>query len=467
MTTTPKSRRGPAYIGYLAADELCLQVALLLAFWLRHHAWAYGRPEYLAFGLLLLLADALVAILNHSFDDAGTRGFYKEAVRTLGHAALVLALSLVYMFAMQTGDVYSRITLFLMFGFHTLFGYAVRVVWKLYRQGHPAPAQSPRNLLVVTTPENAGELLERLKDVGKESPYRLAGLILTEASATYPVVSTLEAAADYICREWVDAVYIEAPLSDARISRLMEDCALMGIPTHYHMRELESIGTRHYSQQLGGTTVLTSAQNEMTPLQAAFKRLADILGGLLGSLATLLLILIVGPVIKLKSPGPVLYRQQRVGRNGKQFTLYKIRTMARDADERKASLEARNRNQDGLMFKLDDDPRVIPGIGHWLRRHSLDEFPQFFNVLAGQMSLVGTRPPTVDEYNKYRYHHRARLSMKPGLTGLWQVNGRSDITDFEEVVRLDMTYINNWDPGLDLRILARTVSVVISGKGAK
>ena len=148
-----------------------------------------------------------------------------------------------------------------------------------------------------------------------------------------------------------------------------------------------------------------------------------------------------------------------------------------DAEERKKEFLDQNRVEDGMMFKLDFDPRVIgnkvlpdgtkkTGIGEFIRRTSLDEYPQFFNVLKGDMSLVGTRPPTLDEWKKYELHHRARLAVRPGITGLWQVSGRSEITDFEEVVRLDTDYITNWSPGLDLRILFKTIRVLVSQKGA-
>ena len=151
--------------------------------------------------------------------------------------------------------------------------------------------------------------------------------------------------------------------------------------------------------------------------------------------------------------------------------------MYRDAQERKKELMEKNRIKDGMMFKLDFDERIIgnkimpngekkTGIGDFIRRTSLDEFPQFINVLKGDMSLVGTRPPTVDEWEKYELHHRARLSIKPGITGMWQTSGRSNITDFEEVVRLDTEYIKNWTPGLDIRILLKTVVSIVSRKGS-
>jgi len=137
-----------------------------------------------------------------------------------------------------------------------------------------------------------------------------------------------------------------------------------------------------------------------------------------------------------------------------------------DAEARKQELMEKNKIKDGMMFKMDNDPRIFP-FGHFIRKHSLDEFPQFWNVLKGEMSLVGTRPPTVDEYARYDFHHLSRLSTKPGLTGLWQVSGRSEVVDFEKVVRLDTEYISEWSLGLDVRIVWETVKVVISGSGGK
>ena len=157
--------------------------------------------------------------------------------------------------------------------------------------------------------------------------------------------------------------------------------------------------------------------------------------------------------------------------------MYKIRSMYLDADARKQELMSQNRVADGRMFKMEFDPRIIgnevlpdgtrkTGIGELIRKWSIDELPQGFNILVGQMSLVGTRPPTVDEWEKYELHHRARLATKPGLTGMWQVSGRSEITDFEEITRLDTEYIENWSIGLDIKILFRTIGIVLRHKGA-
>ncbi len=220
--------------------------------------------------------------------------------------------------------------------------------------------------------------------------------------------------------------------------------------------------------------MLTASLNMATPLQLLVKRIMDVWGGIVGLLFTGIATLFLAPAIYIASPGPIFFSQVRIGKNGRKFKIYKFRSMYMDAEERKKELLDKNEMQ-GLMFKMDADPRIIgsgpdgtkKGLGWFIRKTSLDEFPQFWNVLKGDMSLVGTRPPTVDEWNQYDYHHRARMAIKPGITGMWQVSGRSDITDFEEVVRLDREYIEKWNLGLDIKILFKTVMVVFKGSGSK
>lgn len=188
--------------------------------------------------------------------------------------------------------------------------------------------------------------------------------------------------------------------------------------------------------------------------------------------------LFVAPPIYISSPGPIFFAQKRIGKNGKPFRMYKFRSMYMDAEERKKALMEKNKISSGMMFKMDDDPRIIgsekkdkngkpKGIGNFIRNTSIDEFPQFFNVLKGDMSLVGTRPPTVDEWEHYKPEHRSRMSIRPGITGMWQISGRSNITDFDKVVALDNKYIQTWTVGMDLRILLRTVGAVAKSEGAE
>ena len=167
-------------------------------------------------------------------------------------------------------------------------------------------------------------------------------------------------------------------------------------------------------------------------------------------------------VVDDPSAGPI-FSQERIGRDGKPFKFYKFRSMYKNAEERKKELESQN-EMNGFMFKMKDDPRITK-VGKFIRKTSIDELPQFYNVLKGDMSLVGTRPPTVDEFRQYESHQKRRLSAKPGITGLWQVSGRNEIKDFEDVVKLDVQYIDNWSIGLDIKIILKTIKVVFEKGG--
>lgn len=195
-----------------------------------------------------------------------------------------------------------------------------------------------------------------------------------------------------------------------------------------------------------------------------YKRLLDLVGGFVGFVLFLLMYVPVALAIKLESPGPVLFSQVRVGQNNRKFRLYKFRSMYSDAEARKRELMDKN-EMEGHMFKMKDDPRVTR-VGRFLRKTSLDEFPQFINVIRGEMSLVGTRPPTVDEVSHYTKAERRRISMKPGVTGLWQVSGRNEINDFTDVVRLDLEYIDGWRFIHDIEIVFKTIWVIFTKHGA-
>lgn len=195
------------------------------------------------------------------------------------------------------------------------------------------------------------------------------------------------------------------------------------------------------------------------------KRTMDIVFTLLGLVVCLPIIALIGLAIKLDTRGPVFFKQRRVGLGGREFTMWKFRSMRDEAERRHDDVAHLNHYADARLFKLQDDPRITR-VGRWLRRFSLDELPQLFNVMAGDMSLVGPRPPLPTEVKRYEQRHFVRLSVVPGMTGPWQVGGRNLITDFEEVVRLEQAYVEGWSFRLDLRIMIKTIGVMISGKGA-
>jgi exopolysaccharide biosynthesis polyprenyl glycosylphosphotransferase len=275
-------------------------------------------------------------------------------------------------------------------------------------------------------------------------------------------LSTLE----YVKRHQVDLVIFSVNhLVRRKIEHLIEAFSEMGIDSLITIDSfaIETLETK--LEDFGTTNVIRLSPRLFTDGELLLKRLMDIAGALVGCFICLIFGLIVAPLIFLEDPGPIIFKQKRVGRNGKFFYIYKFRSMYQDAEAKLQTLKDQNEMQ-GFMFKMKNDPRITK-IGKVLRKTSIDELPQFFNVLEGSMSLIGTRPPTVDEYNQYSAHHKRRISIKPGITGLWQVSGRSEITDFEEIVRLDCFYIDHWSITGDIKILLKTFAAVFTGKGSE
>ena len=317
----------------------------------------------------------------------------------------------------------------------------------------------------------AGTIKKRIRQIQQNSytNVKLVGVVPlgSEESVqeiySVPVLGTRpEELLEYARTHIVDEVMVDLRQDEEK--DLVDQLLNMGVTVHLCVDRLAGNCPNPTVEMINGIQCITSTVHTITPLESFLKRLMDIVGGLIGCLLTAVIFVFVAPIIKLQAPGPVFFAQTRMGKNGRTFKLYKFRSMYVDAEERKAALMAQNK-MSGLMFKMDNDPRIYP-FGHFLRNTSLDEFPQFWNILKGDMSLVGTRPPTLDEYSQYEYHHKSRLAAKPGLTGMWQVSGRSDITDFEEVVRLDKEYIQNWSLGLDIELLFKTIGVVVRRKGS-
>lgn len=467
---------------FMALDMVVLQLAFTLAYITRHGILnPYTNPIYRNLAIVFALVDFLVLVLNRTMKNVLKRGYFKEMEQTVRHVFLVIVLVSLYMFSVQSGEEYSRITFYLTAVYYTGLGYLTRLVWKrLLHRKREAPSTA---MYFITTRDRAELVIERFRkeNVGHTL---IRGLCLVDEDgvgqkiAGVPVTANQDTVLEYLCDKWVDEIFLSLPESFPYPSELISNLAEMGIVVHIEMAPLELDQWQHQViQTMAGTTVRTISMTLATPMQNFLKRALDIAGGLVGCVLTGILTLVIGPMIYIQSPGPIFFTQTRVGKNGRKFKLYKFRSMYLDAEERKAELMAQNRVQGGLMFKLEYDPRIIgcekrpdgtikKGIGNFIRDYSLDEFPQFFNVLKGDLSLCGTRPPTVDEWEQYELHHRARLAIKPGITGLWQVSGRSNITDFEQVVELDKKYIQEWSMGLDFRILFQTVKVVLHKEGS-
>jgi len=284
-------------------------------------------------------------------------------------------------------------------------------------------------------------------------------------TSNVPVLGTMDDFDEILRERQIDEVIFALPKGYTfDLEKYMEKCKRIGVTTRIvpslyvpAERDLKVETVQHIPTLTHGASFATASG-------LLYKKILDLVVGLFGFLIFLLLYPIVGLAIKLDSPGPVLFKQRRVGMRGRMFTLYKFRSMIADAESKKSGLLARNQ-MDGLMFKIGDDPRITR-VGRFLRKTSLDEFPQFINILKGEISLVGTRPPTPDEVQEYEDWHRRRISIKPGITGLWQISGRNGITRFYDVVNLDLEYIDRWRFRKDLAILYRTIWVVLGRKGA-
>ena len=461
---------------FMILDLVCLQVAFISAYFIRHGVHlAYENKLYRNMAFVLFLIQVCVTFFGESFKNVLKRGYYKEFTATFKHVCQIILIAVFYLFATQTGEGYSRITLVLTGIIYMVISYIARILWKKYLKTKGVVGKGNRSLLIITSEEMMDTVIDTIRNNNYEG-FQIKGISLLDADRVgerindVPVVATMDNVEEYVCREWVDEVFLNLPKEIPLPRDLINHFIEMGITVHLKLIEMAKLeGEVQRVERLGSYTVLTSSINMASWKQALYKRAMDIAGGLIGCIITGILYLIVAPCIYIKSPGPVFFSQIRVGKNGKRFKLYKFRSMYMDAEKRKKELMAQNRVKDGMMFKLDHDPRIIggdKGIGGFIRKYSIDEFPQFWNVLKGDMSLVGTRPPTIDEWDKYELHHRVRLAIKPGITGMWQVSGRSDITDFEEVVRLDKEYITKWSLGLDVKIVMRTVGVVFGKSGA-
>lgn len=459
---------------FILLDLILLELSYLLAHWL-YHGTAYYReaPLYRNVFFAIAAIDLVVGLMMGSYKGILRRGYWLETKAVAKHAIIVTVCVIAYLFAMKESSNYSRVVIFAFPIISICVLYIGRILLKKWLSKHRCPASGKRAILLIGGKKNYREIVEAFTS-NPYSEFHVMGIGIIDAKENeipnyhgFPVFCGESAIEDFAQLNWVDEALFSIPTELALPDKMIKNFGIMGITIHIKLARVADDSSNQIVEKLEGYTVLSTSINMVSAGQLIFKRTMDICGGLVGMLLTGIIFIFVAPIIYIKSPGPIFFKQVRIGKNGKKFNIYKFRSMYMDAEERKKELMAQNDIKDGMMFKMDNDPRIIKGIGNFIRDYSLDEFPQFWNVLIGDMSLVGTRPPTVDEWEKYEMHHRSRLAFKPGLTGMWQVSGRSNITDFEEVVRLDTEYIKKWSPGLDIMILFKTVAVVLGKVGSK
>lgn len=414
--------------------------------------------------ILLIISELLVAFTSEKFGNILNRGYLKEFFATITHILFVwfVAIFLMYLFKLDTINL-ARSTLFLSFLIHLLFDYFSRITLKIILLKRNKKIKNI-SLVLITNKEDADFLIKNINS--SYTNYYIKGIILLDDDKTKEinnilVVANKENMLSYLCQNEVDEIFLN--LLDENLSRsLTASFTKMGFTIHRPIFYNATFETN--IQKIANYNVITSAIRIISHYELFVKRAFDVFLSVIGLSFTGLIFIPVAILIKLSSKGSIFYKQKRVGKNGRIFNIYKFRTMYVDADKELISLQNKN-EMSGQMFKIQNDPRIVKGIGSFLRKYSIDELPQFFNVLMGDMSIVGTRPPTVDEWKKYKPNHRVRLCIRPGLTGLWQVSGRNKIKSFEDVVFLDEKYINEWGYGLDIRIILKTIKVIFKGDG--
>lgn len=458
-------------------DFVSLNLSIMLAFLIRFNTFHfYTYPSYVNTVFALSLSLIIVLFCNFKYQIFLRRGFYREFLASSYDVILTIITASFFLFILKKGTDFSRFVLIISGLFDFVFCYISRILYKTYIRKTAYKNNNKKSLVVIATSENAQKIIDNILS-DKLSDYIINGIYITENNSKLDsingiqVKNTIEDLLCYVSHSWVDDIIVCVPRVNDEVQHIIVNCKKVGITVHLNLKELTYLGEKNVLvNKISDYNVLSFSTHSINKKELLTKRVMDIAGGILGTVATGLLFIVMAPLIYVKSPGPIFFKQKRVGKNGRTFMMYKFRSMHLDAEERKKDLQKDNQYDDGFMFKIENDPRIIgnengKGIGNFIRNTSIDEFPQFINVLKGDMSLVGTRPPTVDEWEKYELRHRKRLSIKPGITGLWQVSGRSSITDFEDVVKLDSEYIDNWNIGLDIKILFKTVFSVLKKDG--
>ena len=455
----------------IAIDLAVVGGSFLVAYFLRDHVGAGELRPLGHYAWLLVAALVIWSACLRAF------GFYRSAryrgrIEVLAQLAKAHALGalvlLSVLFIARRWEISRLLTqLFLAMSFVALAAEKLALLTVLRRLR--ARGRNFRRALIVGGVDRATRYLELLRD----HPYwgiRAIGVADDGGSedrrevAGCPIVGRIKDLPEIITvRPTDEVIFTIGPREFPGVEEYLDLCQEMGVTSRVVLDVPHRAWTTQQVDWVDGIGILSLEPVHRSPTALAVKRGIDIVGAIAGLLLFGLAALRYAPRIRRESWGPILFRQVRVGRNGRLFTLYKLRTMLVDAEARRAELQTENEMQ-GHVFKLREDPRVTP-TGRYLRAYHLDELPQFWNVLRGDMSLVGTRPPTVEEVECYRPHHRRRLSMKPGVTGLWQLAGNGSVRDFEEIVRLDCQYIDSWSVWLDVSILVRTVVKVLRRTG--
>ena len=399
--------------------------------------------------------------------DFFKRGQYIELVETVKYIIFYALLISFSSFFLKEKFVISRRGMVYLLSLYGVLNYLLSFVVKRYWIHFNHNLKGSNKILLITATSRTEKVLDRLLTANDVQGKLVAVSVLDKPEFTHEKVLVVpkEELISYATHEVVDEVFVNLPSEDYDIGAIISQFETMGIDVTVNLNAFDKNLVRNKRiHEVAGLNVVTFSTNFYKPIHVIAKRIIDICGAIVGLIICGIVSIVLVPMIR-KDGGPAIFSQTRIGKNGRHFTFYKFRSMHIDAEAIKEQLMEKNSMQGG-MFKMDNDPRITK-IGHLIRKTSLDELPQFWNVLIGDMSLVGTRPPTVDEYETYTPEQKRRLSFKPGITGLWQISGRSKITNFDDVVKLDVAYIDDWTIWKDIEILLKTVKVVFMRDGAK
>lgn len=466
------------HIDFEIIDIICIEISFLFAYFLRHKEYlSYNFSLYKKLCIVLVFVDVCVIFFSDNYKGIVQRGEIKELIAVVRHVTIVNVLLLVYEYIIKEADILSRMVFVASWAMSIVLCFLARTIWKSVLRRRITSSKNQSKMLLITSEKSVSSCVKELYRKEYREYVISAVTILNRQEeiidANIPIIYGYSSMLEYIRTNVVDEVYIDTHEDIEDLNELCDVFLSMGVTVHVGLGFLPDDMPNQTIGKVGGCYAVTSCIKTANSWELMIKRVTDIVGAVVGLILCGILFVFVAPAIKMSSKGPILFKQERVGKNGRLFNLYKFRSMYVDAEEHLIDVMDKN-EMNGLMFKLENDPRIIgsskgpgKGLGNFLRKTSIDEFPQFWNILKGDMSLVGTRPPTINEYEQYDLHHKIRLSMKPGLTGMWQVSGRSEVVDFEKVVALDTEYITNWSIFLDLKILLKTITVVFKRKGSK
>lgn len=487
-----------------ATDFACLTISNVIAFVIlflfTNRNYNYPTNSWISFFSLLVISFLMTYLGFHANINLKIRNKLSEIVSILRNATITYLIFLALTMLTRNPITQSRMTIMLPFILYLATSSMSRYFLKRWFTGFYTESKVASIVGVISTIDRAEPFITKLQEdwsikvtgVALLDNFYTDGkfcfdneLIMTAGGKTttkkrirfpysvndVPVIATDSRFLDWIRSAPLDEIFINLPFNDSDdVAEIIKEIESMGITVHVNLPTFEKIINNSEYNNFSCDTIIgypmaTVSASSHDSQSLAVKRIFDIAGALIGCLISVPIILITAIPLLIESPGPLFFKQKRIGKNGRTFNMYKLRSMYVDAEARKQELMEKNK-MNGLMFKMDDDPRITK-VGKFIRKFSIDELPQFFNVLKGDMSLIGTRPPTLDEFEQYKSRHKRRLSMRPGITGMWQVSGRSNIEDFEEIVQLDCQYIDSWSIWLDAKILLKTIKVVLKHEGAE